>query len=185
MRSIFDNTLVKQQPALAVTLVDNHDSQPLQSLESPVEAWFKPLAYALILLRQSGYPCIFYADYYGANYKDKGDDGGEYEIWIESHRWIIDKLLEARRNYSYGDQYDYFDHPNVVGWTRLGNDEFPGGMAVVLSNGDEGTKWMEVGQPNKTYIDLTEHIDEPITTNEEGWADFRCEAGSVSVWVPQ
>ncbi|MEO0520963.1 MAG: hypothetical protein AAF171_27125 [Cyanobacteria bacterium P01_A01_bin.116] len=32
---------------------------------------------------------------------------------------------------------------------------------------------------------LNEHIDEPITTNDEGWADFRCQAGSVSVWVPQ
>lgn len=42
MRQIFDGTLVKDQPALAVTLVENHDSQPLQSLESVVESWFKP-----------------------------------------------------------------------------------------------------------------------------------------------
>ncbi|NJO09067.1 MAG: alpha-amylase, partial [Leptolyngbyaceae cyanobacterium SL_1_1] len=59
------------------------------------------------------------------------------------------------------------------------------GMAVVLSNGDEGTKWMEVGHPNTAYADITEHIDQPVTTNEEGWADFCCLAGSVSVWVPQ
>ena len=72
LRQIFDNTLVQHQPALAVTLVENHDSQPLQSLESIVEAWFKPLAYALILLREAGYPCIFYGDYYGANYQDRG-----------------------------------------------------------------------------------------------------------------
>lgn len=185
MRQIFDNTLVQQQPALAVTLVDNHDSQPLQALESVVEGWFKPLAYALILLRQDGYPCIFYADYYGAHYKDTGRDGNEYEIWLDSHQWLIDKFLYARRTYAYGDQYDYFDHANTIGWTRLGNEEHPGGMAVVLSNGDAGTKWMEVGQPNCTYVDITEHISEPVTTNDEGWADFRCEAGSVSVWVPQ
>ncbi|MEH2162268.1 MAG: alpha-amylase [Nostoc sp.] len=185
MRQIFDNTLVQQQPALAVTLVDNHDSQPLQSLESVVESWFKPLAYALILLRSDGYPCIFYADYYGANYKDKGPDGNEHEIWLDSHQWIIDKFLHARQTYAYGDQHDYFDHPNTIGWTRLGDEEHPGGMAVVLSNGEEGTKWMEVGQPNSAYIDITEHFSEPITTNDEGWADFRCNAGSVSVWVPQ
>lgn len=184
MRSIFDGSLVKDQPTLAVTLVENHDSQPLQSLESVVEGWFKPLAYALILLRQGGYPCIFYADYYGAHYKDN-KDGDEYEIFLDTHQWLIDKFLEARQTYAYGEQYDYFDHPNVIGWSRLGTDEQPGGMAVVLSNGDNGTKWMEVGQPNCTYIDITEHIAEPITTNEEGWADFRCEAGSVSVWVPQ
>ncbi|MDJ0677991.1 MAG: alpha-amylase [Calothrix sp. MO_167.B42] len=185
MRQIFDNTLVKQQPALAVTLVDNHDSQPLQALESVVESWFKPLAYALILLRCDGYPCIFYADYYGAHYKDTGNDGGEYEIWLDSHQWIIDKFLFVRQNYAYGEQYDYFDHANTIGWTRLGNEEHPGGMAVVLSNGAEGTKWMEVGQPNLTYIDITEHIDEPVVTNDEGWGEFPCQGGSVSVWLPQ
>ena len=185
MRQIFDNSLVQDQPTLAVTLVDNHDSQPLQSLESVVEPWFKPLAYALILLRRDGYPCVFYADYYGAHYKDSGNDGGEYEIWLDSHQWMIDKFLYARRTYAFGEQYDYFDHANTIGWTRLGTEEQPGGMAVVLSNGDEGSKWMEVGQPNRTYIDATETIQDPVTTNDEGWADFRCNAGSVSVWIPQ
>jgi len=185
LRTIFDGSLVQHQPTLAVTLVDNHDSQPLQSLESVVESWFKPLAYALILLRREGYPCIFYPDYYGAHYKDTGNDGNEYEIWLDKHQWIIDKFLFARQTYSYGNQYDYFDHANTIGWTRLGDEEHPGGMAVVLTNGGDGTKFMEVGQPNRTYIDLTENIKESITTNDEGWADFRCNAGSVSVWVPE
>ena len=185
MRQIFDNTLVQQQPCLAVTLVENHDSQPLQSLESIVESWFKPLAYALILLRREGYPCIFYGDYYGAHYRDHGKDGNEYEIWMDSHRWLLDKFLFARQTYGYGDQYNYLDHPNTIGWTRLGDAEHPGGMAVVLSNGSEGWKYMEVGHPNCTYIDLTEHISEPVVTNEHGWGEFRCQGGSVSVWIPQ
>jgi alpha-amylase len=185
LRQIFDNTLVKDQPALAVTLVENHDSQPLQSLESIIEAWFKPLAYALILLRQEGYPCIFYGDYYGAHYQDQGKDGNEYEIWLDCHRFLLDKFLFARKTYGYGEQYDYFDHQNTIGWTRLGDEEHVGGMAVVLSNGGEGAKWMEVGQPNRTYLDITEHIQEPIVTNDDGWAEFRCNGGSVSVWVPQ
>lgn len=185
MRQIFDNTLVQQQPALAVTLVENHDSQPLQSLESLVESWFKPLAYALILLRRDGYPCIFYGDYYGAHYKDKGPDGHEYEIWLVKHQFLIDKFLLARQTYAYGDQYDYFDHANTIGWTRLGDAEHPDGMAVLLSNGGDGTKSMEVGHANRTYVDLTEHISESVTTNDEGWGEFRCQGGSVSVWVPQ
>ncbi len=185
LRQIFDNTLVQQQPALAVTLVENHDSQPLQSLESIVEPWFKPLAYALILLRRDGYPCIFYGDYYGAHYKDYGKDGNEYEIWLDSHRFLLDKFMLARKTYGFGEQYDYFDHENTIGWTRLGDAEHPGGMAVVLSNGGDGTKYMEVKQPNRTYIDITEHIKEPIVTNDEGWAEFRCNGGSVSVWVSQ
>jgi alpha-amylase len=56
MRRILDNTLMQQQPHLAVTLVENHDTQPLQSLESPVAGWFKPLAYAIILLREEAIP---------------------------------------------------------------------------------------------------------------------------------
>jgi alpha-amylase len=185
LRQIFDNTLVQQQPTMAVTLVDNHDSQPLQSLESIVEAWFKPLAYALILLREAGYPCIFYADYYGAHYKDTGKDGEEYEIWIDSHRSLIDKFLAVRQTYAYGEQYDYFDHPSTIGWTRLGDTEHPGGLAVVLSNGEGGSKSMEIGQPNATYIDITEHIKTPVVTNDEGWGEFSTEGGSVSVWVQQ
>jgi len=184
LRRIFDNTLVQRHPTLAVTLVDNHDSQPLQALESPVEPWFKPIAYALILLRADGYPCIFYGDYYGGHYRDRGKDGNEYEVWLHNHQWIIDKFLFARKKYSHGSQYDYFDHPNTIGWTRLGNDEYPGGLAVLLSNGNDGWKWMEVGQKNRTYIDVTEHISEPVITNEHGWGLFKCRGGSVSVWVP-
>ena len=65
MRTIFDGTLTQDNPTRSVTFVDNHDTQPEQSLESWVPDWFKPIAYALILLRQDGYPCIFYGDYYG------------------------------------------------------------------------------------------------------------------------
>ena len=183
MRGILDNSLMKYLPLFAVTFVANHDSQPLQALESVVEPWFKPLAYAIILLREQGYPCIFYADYYGAHYKDRGQDGNEYEIFMDSHKWIIDRLLFARKQYAYGDQYDYFDHPDIIGWTRLGSEQHPGAMAVILSNGEGGGKWMEVGKPNATFYDITDHIKEPIKTNEHGWAEFRCNGGSVSVWL--
>lgn len=185
MRKILDGTLMKERPYQAVTLVENHDSQPLQALESVVEPWFKPIAYAIILLRAEGYPCVFYADYYGADYEDNGKDGNRHHIHMPSHRWIIDKLLYARVNYAYGPQYDYFDHWNRIGWTRLGNPEHPKAMAVVLSDGPGGSKWMEVGKPNTKFIDLTEHVTEPVYTNEQGWGEFRCNGGSVSVWVEE
>ena len=183
LRQIFDNTLIQQQSALAVTFVENHDSQPLQALESPVEPWFKPLAYALILLRKDGYPCIFYGDYYGAHYKDRGRDGQEHEVWLNDHHWIIDKLLYIRKHFAYGEQYDYLNEPNLIGWTRLGDAEHDRAVAVVLSNGWGGKKWMEVGKPHTTFYDLTEHIDDTVTTNEYGWGEFSCEGGSVSVWI--
>ncbi len=185
LRQIFDGTLVVTHPLLAVTLVSNHDSQPLQSLESVVEAWFKPLAYALILLRRDGYPCVFAADYYGAHYEDVGRDGQTHEVWMASHQWLIDKFLHARQHLAYGDQYDYFDHPNCIGWTRQGNDEHPGGLAVLLSNGDEGHKHMQTALPHTTFVDITEHLADIVTTDDQGWGTFRCLAGSVSVWCPQ
>lgn len=183
MRNILKGTFMEQRPTHAVTFVENHDSQPLQALEAPVEPWFKPLAYALILLRQEGYPCIFYADYYGTEYEDYGRDGNRYPIVLPSHRWLIDKFLTARHKYAYGKQYDYFDHFNTIGWTRLGDEEHPQAMAVIMSDGSAGSKWMEVGKPNTKFYDLTEHIQEPTYSNASGWAEFRCHGGSVSVWV--
>ncbi len=184
LRQILDNTLMQQQPALAVTFVDNHDSQPLQALESVVEAWFKPLAYALILLRREGYPCVFYGDYYGAHYRDRGRDGNEYEIWLDSHRWLIDQFLHARRHYAYGPQYDYFNQPNCIGWTRLGDAEHPGGLAVLMSNAAGASQWMEVGRPHCLFYDATQRIAETVKTNEWGWGEFHCQGGSVSLWLP-
>ena len=183
MRQILDGTLMKEQPSLAVTFVANHDSQALQALESVVEPWFTPLAYAIILLRHEGYPCVFYPDYYGTSYKDTGNDGNEYEVVMPSHKWLIDKFLHARTNFAYGPQYDYLDHPNTIGWTFQGDEEHPKAMAVILTNGSEGFKAMEVGKPNTKFVDLTEHVSEPVITNDAGWGDFRCEGGSVSVWV--
>ncbi len=183
MRRLIDGTLMQQRPMQAVTFVDNHDSQPLQALESVVDPWFKPLAYATILLRQDGYPCIFYADYYGAEYEDCGRDGNRYKIVMPSHRELIDKLLYARKHYAYGPQYDYFDHWNRVGWTRLGNSSHPKAMAVLMSDGPEGTKWMDVGHSNAVFSDLLGNVCEKVVTNSDGWGEFRCNGGSVSVWV--
>ncbi len=185
LRQILDGTLMQDIPALAVTFVENHDTQPLQSLENPVEPWFKPIAYALILLRREGYPCVFYADYYGAEYTGKGHDGNNHSIVLPSHNWIINKLLHARKHYAYGEQYTYFDHPNTIGWTRLGDEHHPKALAVLISNGEGGFKWMEVGKPNATFVDLTQHIKESVQTNEDGWGEFCCPGGKVSVWVEQ
>jgi len=185
MRRLFDGTLVQQRGHEIVTFVENHDSQPLQSLESVVEAWFKPLAYALILLRREGYPCVFYADYFGAEYEDFGRDGRRHRVILPSHRWLIDRFLRARREYAWGPQVDYFDHWNLVGFVRLGDARHPKAMAVLMSDAEGGTKWMEVGRANARFVDLTEHLAGPVVTNEAGWGEFGCRGGSVSVWVEE
>jgi alpha-amylase len=185
LTKIFDNTLVSARPDLAVTVVDNHDTQPLQALEAPVEPWFKPIAYALILLRDKGYPCVFFPDIFGTTYTDKGHDGNDYEIYLPGCE-NIDKLLMARKTYSYGTQRDYMDYGNCIGWTREGvSEKRKSGCAVLLSNGDAGFKKMEMGKKhkNKIFVDYLGKIDKEIKIDENGFGDFECLAGSVSVWV--
>ena len=182
MRTILDNSLVKGYPNLAVTLVDNHDTQPCQALEHWVDWWFKPLAYALILLRQEGYPSVFYPDLYGAEYDDKGQ---HINLAPVPH---IEKLMLARKLFAYGNQYDYFDDRNAIGWIREGDADHSGsGMAVLLTNGPEATKWMKLGEKyaGKTLYDFLGNATRTITVNNDGWAPFWVNGGSVSVWVLQ
>jgi alpha-amylase len=177
---IFENTLVQCNPTHAITFVDNHDSQPLQALESFVEFWFRPLAYALILLREQGIPCVFFTDLYGAIYEDEGQHV-DLQPLAE-----LQNLLRLRRDLAYGAQRDYFDHNNCVGWTRAGDPSFENsGMAVVLSNGDEGFKEMEIGKAfaGEVFIDALGKREEEIVIDENGCGEFLCDGGSVSVWI--
>lgn len=185
MSKIFQDTLVESHPQLSITFVDNHDSQPLQSLEAYVDFWFRPLAYALILFREQGIPCIFYPDMYGAKYVDKDNEGNERDvelIGVEN----LPLMSQIRRDAAHGLQREYFDHPNCIGFTREGTAEQENsGVAVLLSNGDEGSKNMEIGKGHtgKTFVDALGKRQEEVIVNEDGWAEFFCAAGSVSVWV--
>ena len=180
LSSIFENTLVNSNPFLAITFVDNHDSQPLQALESFVEFWFRSLAYAMILLRESGIPCVFYTDVYGATYEE---DGNKIELIGLPE---LSPMLKVRENLAYGKQRDYLDHPNCIGWIRFGDDEHENsGLAVVMSNGEDGIKVMELGEKfaGKVFIDVLGKREEEVMVNEDGYGEFFCNAGSVSVWV--
>lgn len=185
LRRIFDGSLIKHRPDLSVTIVENHDTQPLQALESPVDFWFRPLAYALILLRKEGYPCIFYPDIYGTKYRDKGKDGNNYNI-VLSPVPGLPEMLKVRKLYAYGEQRDYFNHQNIIGWTREGDFEHNNsGIAVTLSNGGEGSCRMEVGKRHrrKQFVDCLKNRKETVELDNSGWGDFPVNQGSVSVWI--
>jgi alpha-amylase len=167
LRYILHDTLLSKDPDHAVTIVDNHDTQPGQALESWVESWFKPLAYALILLRDKGTPCVFYGDLYGIPHDDIPPVPE------------LENLLLARKEYATGGQTDYFDYPNVVGWTR------EGGLAVVLSNGDEGWKHMKLGNPGDVFVDLLGNRSDEVVIDRDGVGKFMVNSRSVSVWIPK
>ncbi len=185
LRKILDASLVSARPDLAVTVVANHDTQPLQELEAPVEPWFKPLAYALILLREGGYPCVFYPDLYGASYWDKGDDGNDHEVFLNKVDGI-EGLLHARKNNAYGLQRDYFHDAHCIGWTREGQGEHKG-CVVVMSNKDASEIPMEIGKAyaGQTFYDSLGRFEHKITIDENGWANFAAPAGNVSVWIAE
>jgi alpha-amylase len=172
---IFEGTLVKECPELAVTFVDNHDTEPGQALESFVLDWFKPIAYSLILLRKDGMPCVFYGDYYGIPAKQ-----------VPAKDKLLDKLLKIRKYFAYGEQEDYLISNNVIGFTRAGDYEHPdSGLAVVMSDKEAGSIEMNVGKKlaNTVFYDCLGNIEEKVYVDSNGNGKFSCNAGSVSVWI--
>mgnify|MGYP000512308878 FL=1 len=185
LRTIFDNTLLQTRPELAVTLVENHDTQPLQALESPVATWFKPLAYALILLREEGYPCVFFPDLFGATYTGKDEEGNEKKIIIDLCP-NLENLIHLRKLYSYGLQVDYFKNENLIGWIRKGSEEFKNsGCAVVLSSAEPGSIRMEIGRDfaGKKMSDALNNCQDGVVIDQDGYGDFSTLGGNVSVYV--
>ena len=174
LKHIFDGSLLQARPQNAVTFVDNHDTQYGQSLQSFVENWFKPLAYALILLRQDGVPCVFYSDYYGNPVRSLPQTPN------------LGKLIKIRRWYAYGEQSDCFEDDHLVGWTRAGDLEHEhSGLAVVMSDGEPGKLTLSLGERHagETFFDALGGCPEPVTLDENGAAAFRTQGRSVSVWM--
>lgn len=174
MSKILDGTLLKENWGKAVTFVDNHDTQPGQALESWIPEWFKEIAYSIILFSRRGYPCVFYGDFYGIEH-----DG------IKPMENLKTMML-LRKDKAYGEQVDYFDNPDVVGFTRLGDDaHYKSGMAVIMSDKFDGSKRMYVGKnfAGDKFMDSLGHINEEIIIDEEGFGNFVVTGGSASVYV--
>jgi alpha-amylase len=176
LRKIFDNTLMQWHSQNAITFVDNHDSQPGQALSSFVNTWMKQVIYALILLHEKGIPCIFYGDLYG----------------IPSTRNIpiprLRTLIRVRHDYSYGVQTNYLDHPDLIGWTRAGDEQHPdSGIAVLLSDHHGGKKRMHMGKQfiGQTFHDCLCKIRTTVIIEEDGWGEFETQAKAVAVWVTE
>jgi alpha-amylase len=175
MRYIFDNTLVNSRHNWAVTFVDNHDTQLGQSLASWIEGWFKVQAYALILLKDEGVPCVFYGDLYGIPTQNVNAVGKALET-----------LIYVRRHFAYGPQMNYFDHPDIVGFTRFGDIEHHNsGLALLVTNALGGTKRMCVGATHtgEVFVDCLGNCSEKLIIEEDGCATFIVEDGSTSLWI--
>ncbi len=174
MSKILDGTLLKENWGKAVTFVDNHDTQLGQALESWIPTWFKEIAYSIILFNRNGYPCIFYGDYYGIQHDDIPP--------MEN----LKTLMLLRKDKAYGEQVNYFDNPDIVGFTRLGDDaHYKSGMAVIISDKYEGSKRMYVGKnfAGDKFTDALGHREDEIIIDEDGFGNFIVNGGQVSVYI--
>ncbi len=181
LRNLLKGTLLERRPERTITFVDNHDTQPLQTLESTVSDSFKSFAYAISLLRLEGIPCVFYPDLFGAEYHD-----GEKQSELKKVK-KLKKMMKARRLLAYGEQRDEFNHKRLIGWTRSGivGKEYSG-LAVLLNRSKEPRNLeMKLGalHSRKKFVDLTGRSNEIIETNKDGIADFPVHEESVSVWI--
>lgn len=173
MRYLLKNTLLSYRPDLSVPFVDNHDTQPGQALESFVLEWFKPLAYAIILLRNEGYPCVFYGDYYGIEHDN-----------IPPVK-DLPSLMRLRRDCAYGIMHDYFDDARIVGWTLEGTDDkLNSGLAVLMTVECGGEKKMYVGKnfAGLYFQDALYNVKKKVLIDEDGFGIFKVNDGSVSVY---
>ncbi|KAL3472473.1 glycoside hydrolase superfamily [Aspergillus californicus] len=180
LRSIFRDTLVQRKPEHAVTIVTNHDTQPGQMMDTPVAPSFKPLAYALTLLRKEGRPSLFYGDLYGirANVDDP---------MVPACNGKLPILAQARKHFAYGEQQDYFDAPSCIGFVRYGNARHQAGLACIISNAGPASKKMYVGPGHvgEEWKDILRPHEPAVIIDKGGYADFKTpgRGRSVSVWV--
>ena len=92
--------------------------------------------------------------------------------------------MQARQEFAYGEQVNYFDHPNCIAWIRKGNENH-NGCVVIISNSEEGYKEMDLGKENASaeFTDFLGFRKEIIELDEDGKGTFWVNAASVSVWI--
>lgn len=159
----------------AVTFADNHDTN--RDNEASGVHRYKYQAYAYMLTREHGTPCIWWKDFY-----------------VYGMHEGIGKLLLARKYYAYGPGHEEPDanDEDVYCYVREGIPGTGTGLVLLLSDGPAGgkqivTKRINSRQPNTTFYDLTGNVDGTVTTDAEGYGDFKVrmsEGEGWSVWVP-
>lgn len=155
---------------LSVSFVDNHDTdQTGGALYSPV-ANLKMLAYAYILTREKGYPCVFYKDYYN------------YGLGSQ-----IKTLIGIRQAHGFGTGYEYTsaDDVDVYAYSRAGDASHTGLLELLNDGSAAASKTITTPFKNATLTDLTGNTTGTVTTDSNGLGTFTVNARSYATWVPQ
>ncbi|KAK5936972.1 hypothetical protein PMZ80_010721 [Knufia obscura] len=192
LRYVFSGSLVELQPNRAVTFVTNHDTQEEQSLAAPVEPWFIPHAYTLILLRRAGHPCVFWGDVFGTS-------GPQPRLPACGGRLM--RLVKARQLFAYGEQTD--DSSSIssamksllnpkditcIAWQRQWRHDTHGPISlVVLISISWSWKKKRVRVPKECagqiYTDLMGFCWSGVQIDKDGFGEFVVGPRSISVWT--
>jgi alpha-amylase len=159
----------------AVTFVDNHDTgRDITEYNAPITKR-KMQAYTYILTRAEGKPMIYWKDYYQNDYQEE-----------------LDKLLEVRKYYAYGPGREVDNNGDgVYSYVRDGLEDKPRtGLVAMISIGNSrevATKRIKTNKPNTTFYDYTRNIKEAVTTDEDGYGEFKVrqsQENGWSTWIP-
>ncbi|QKG56625.1 alpha-amylase [Hymenobacter sp. BRD128] len=169
MRGLEFAGLTEADGVHSVSFVDNHDTDNSGGLYSPVVN-LKMLAYAYILTREKGYPCVFYKDYYN------------YGLGAQ-----IKTLNLIRQAHAYGAGFEYtsVDDADVYAYSRAGDASHTGLLVMLNDGSSNATKTISSPFKNATLTDLTGNNSSTITTDANGSASFPVNSRSYSVWVPK
>ncbi|MGM0368945.1 MAG: alpha-amylase domain-containing protein [Bacillota bacterium] len=159
----------------AVTFVDNHDTgRDVTEYNAPINKR-KMQAYTYILTRAEGKPMVYWKDYYQNDYQKE-----------------LDKLLEIRKHYAYGPEREVDNNGDgVYSYVRDGLEDKPRtGLVAMISLGNSrevATKRIKTNKPNTTFYDYTRNIKEAVTTDEDGYGEFKVQQSQKagwSTWIP-
>lgn len=181
LRKVFDKSLVSIEPEHAVTFVTNHDTQETQSLAAPVQQWFIVHAYALILLRKAGQPCVFWGDVFGT---------GGPQSRLPACGGRLTRLIKARQLYAHGSQEDNFSGDRqCVAWSRRYTQHGTvQGLTVIVSISWSWKKMrIRVGREcaGQIWTDLMGWAWSGVLIDENGYGDFPVGPRLIGVWTWQ
>ena len=188
LSKVFDGTLVAIEPKQTVTFVTNHDTQTGQSLAAPVEPWFIPHAYALILLREEGLPCVFWGDLYGTH-------GPHARIPACGGR--LARLIKIRQYYAYGQQICGMKAPSLtssnrksMAWQRKFEMQNYGHMCLVVLLSISWSwekKKICVGNEfaGQIFTDAMGWCWSGVEIDHQGYGVFPVGPRSICVWTPR
>lgn len=169
LRSLAAHTLTDIEPAYACAFVDNHDTQPGQALESWVQPWFKPLAYAYILLRDSPYPCVFFGDWYGMPHDGTAPTPFLHElVWTRAH--LLGDVIVPQQG----------DDARTLCWKVDG----PHPLYVVLNTADDQVvrNVRDEHLASRTFVDMC-HLDATVVVADDGRASLPCPQRACAVYM--